>query len=135
MTYFANVLNNKPIYLAHPYSHISDTVREHRYMSVTMIAAELVQSGLLVYSPITHSHPMAKMASLPMDWAFWEKYDRAFLEMCSELWVVAADGWQDSKGMAAEIQIAKELKLKIRYWKVYDGNKLREISEEQATQR
>jgi len=44
-----------------------------------------------------------------LDWSFWREYDRAFLEMCSEVWVLTLDGWRESHGVQAEIELAREL--------------------------
>ena len=44
---------------------------------------------------------------LPGDWAFWEKYDRAHLEVCSALAVLMLDGWKESKGVHSEISIVR----------------------------
>lgn len=96
------------IYLASPYSHPDPAVREARFQAACRQAAEMLRCGILVFSPIAHTHPIAKYG-LPLEWARWEKYDRIFLEMCSEVWVLTLDGWQESKGVQAEIGIAREL--------------------------
>jgi len=36
-------------------------------------------------------------------------FDRAFLEMCSEVWVLTLDGWRESEGVQAEMAMAREL--------------------------
>jgi hypothetical protein len=49
------------------------------------------------------------MRSLPLEWAFWERFDRAFLETCSEVRVLTLDGWRESRGVQAEMALAREL--------------------------
>ena len=44
------------IYLASPYSHPDPSVREQRFQNACRIAAELMRSGRIVYSPVAHSH-------------------------------------------------------------------------------
>ena len=46
---------------------------------------------------------------LPSDWKFWQRYDRAYLEACSALAVLALDGWQESEGVSNEVKAANEL--------------------------
>ena len=74
-----------------------------------------MQRGLIIFSPITHSHPIAECSDLPTNWEFWETFDRAYLEASSELIVLKLDGWEESKGVQAEIAIAEELGLSITY--------------------
>ena len=102
------------IYLASPYSHPDPAVREARFRAVCREAAEMIRSGTQVFSPVAHTHPIAAYG-LPMEWASWEKYDRMFLEMCSEVWVLMLDGWRESKGVQAEIGIARELGRPVLY--------------------
>ena len=103
------------IYLAAPYSHRPESVRHHRYMIATIAAADLTLRGYAIFSPITHSHNMARICDLPSNWAFWERIDRTFLSRCSELWVLTIEGWKTSTGVLAEIKIAEELGLPVKY--------------------
>jgi hypothetical protein len=103
------------IYLAAPYSHVDADVREWRFHKINAVVARLINLGYVVFSPITHNHPVAKVHSLPKGWEFWKEYDFAFLERCSRLFVLQLDGWEDSVGVMAEIDKAKELKIPIEY--------------------
>lgn len=105
------------IYLATPYTHKTEEVMQARYQCVTKAAGVIMDQGHIVYSPITHSHPIAKIHNLPREWSFWEKIDRAFIEWCDELWVYWLSGWPESAGLKAEIEIAKELGKPIREYK------------------
>ena len=96
------------IYLVSPYTHPDPAVREVRFQAACRQAAEMVRCGIAVFSPIVHTHPLASHG-LPLDWSFWREYDRAFLEMCSEVWVLTLDGWRESQGVQAEIKLAREL--------------------------
>jgi nucleoside 2-deoxyribosyltransferase len=96
------------IYLAAPYSHRNPAVEEERFQAVCLYAAKLINSGIHVFSPIAHCHSIG-LHGLPGDWNFWKDFDRAFLEICDEVWVLMIDGWQESKGVHAEINIAVSL--------------------------
>ena len=95
------------VYLASPYNHFASHVRQARFEGVCKAAAKLMAHGTLVFSPIAHTHPIAQFG-LPKGWEFWERYDRAMLSACSTVVVLTLDGWQESKGVTAEIAIARE---------------------------
>lgn len=102
------------IYLASPYSHPNPCVREDRFHAACQAAAALIHHGATVFSPIAHSHPIA-LHGAPTDWSFWEQNDRVLLEFCDEVVVLTIDGWEESIGVQAEIQIARELGKPVRY--------------------
>ena len=98
------------IYLGAPYSHPDQMVRIRRYMAATRAAARLMEEGNVVFSPLTHSHPIAMRLPdyLLMDHKFWMKQDLYWLRFCDRLVVLTLDGWQESKGLAREIAFSKE---------------------------
>lgn len=102
------------IYLASPYSHGDPIVREMRFLSACAAAADLMRQGKHVYSPIAHTHPIARFG-LPLDWDFWSEYDRKFLAVCESMIVLMLDGWEQSKGVSAEMQIARDLNIPITF--------------------
>jgi nucleoside 2-deoxyribosyltransferase len=96
------------IYLASPYTHSDGDVRRQRFDSACRAAATLISQGKTVFSPIAHSHAICAYG-LPLDWRFWERHDRRYLEVCDEVVVLMLDGWRESVGVQAEIGIAREL--------------------------
>lgn len=114
--------NHKPlIYLAVPYSHTSESVRLQRFRIANRVAGTLMKEGHCVISPISHCHPIKEVCELPHTWEFWEKQDRTFLSCCHKLIVLKIDGWQESKGVQAEMEIAKEMGIEIEfmdYWEI-----------------
>ena len=103
------------VYLASPYSHKSPGVKQARFEAVNKVAARLMAEGYLVFSPISHTHPIALAGKLPGDWKFWEAYDRTFIAWADELWVVKLNCWHLSRGVKAEIAIALNAKKPVRY--------------------
>lgn len=103
------------IYLATPYSHESHEIRELRFVRACIVAGQLMKQGLTVFSPIAHTHPIAVRCELPTGWDFWERYDREHIAACSEVLVVKMEGWDRSKGVAAEIEIANALGKRVAY--------------------
>lgn len=97
------------IYLATPYSHSDPNVREQRFKIAAIIAGKLMSKGLIVFSPIAHTHPIAIFCNLPLDFDYWMKFDYDFIDKCDKVIVAKLDGWETSKGVQAEIAIAKRL--------------------------
>jgi hypothetical protein len=102
------------IYLASPYSHPHPAVREQRFQAACRAAAALLRVGLVVFSPIIHTHPLVAHG-LPTDWASWERIDREHLQRSDEVLVLTLAGWRESVGVQAEIRIANELGKPVGY--------------------
>ena len=83
------------------------------------------ERGEAVFSPIAHSHPIA-LHGHEGDWETWAEFDRAVLGICTSLTVLMLDGWEQSRGIAAERIIAQDLALPIRYeaWPIAAGRLL-----------
>lgn len=109
------------IYLACPCSAPDPKVREQRFNAVNDVAARIMKTGRIVFSPISHTHPIAEAGDLPKGWDFWERFDTAYLSMSKELWILPLEGWKESRGVQAEVAIAKKLGLDIY---VIHGNEL-----------
>ena len=90
------------IYVACPYFHKSQDVMSARFEAVNAFCAELMREGLLIFSPISHTHPIAQYG-LPKGWDFWKAYDQVYLDMCAGAIVLRLGGWENSTGVAAEI--------------------------------
>ena len=102
-------------YLALPYSHPDPAVRCARFVDANIAAAKLLKQGHLVYSPISHTHPIAAQENLELDWSAWESLNATYLALSHTLIVLTLDGWRDSVGLAAEIKLAKLLHLNVRF--------------------
>ena len=100
-------------YLAVPYSDIDPDVRAARFQMANIAAASLMRNGHKVFSPISHTHPIAQAGNLPRGWDYWQAYDRIFLEMSGLVVVLQIDGWEASKGVAGEVEIARRLAIPV----------------------
>ena len=96
------------VYLGAPYTHPDPAVREARFRAVTERAARLMLAGLVLFSPITHSHPM-RQYGLPVEFEFYRRSARAFIEASAAMVVLKLSGWQESVGLGEERQLAEEL--------------------------
>lgn len=106
------------IYLASPYSHPDKTVEEKRFSDVCILTGMLMEQGNVVFSPIAHGHPIAQHYGLPTDWKYWEKFATEYIQRSDEVKVAMMPGWEESKGVTAEIAIANELGIPVTYLEV-----------------
>jgi hypothetical protein len=74
----------------------------------------LIRAGHIVYCPVVQFHPLVKH-SLFTDWQFWERIVEQHLSRCDEMVVLMLDGWESSTGVEAELKIARDMGLAIRF--------------------
>lgn len=125
------------IYFASPYSSPDPDVRTWRFHQACRATAALMQQGLIVISPIVHSHPLVAHG-LPTSWEFWARLDREFLARCDVLAVLMLPGWQESVGVQAEIRLAQELGLPVVFiepseLEAMDGDSPKLVDQPQGT--
>lgn len=98
-------VGDKLLYLASPYSHSSEAVRQYRADLACNAAVELTRHDLHIFSPIVHSHPMAAYG-LAKDWDYWKPHDRLFLNACGGMIILQIPGYASSRGVWAEYATA-----------------------------
>lgn len=96
------------LYLASPFSHQNPIVRHQRYVAVCKAAGRYMRAGEIIFSPIAHSFAIEEHFDDGKieDGTFWLKQDFPILARCTKLVVLTLDGWEQSKGIAAEIEFA-----------------------------
>jgi hypothetical protein len=100
------------IYLACPYSHPDESVRDERFLAARRATADLIREGHTDFAPVLIGHSLVN-EGLPGDWEFWEPHDREQLEQASAVVVLMLPDWAESVGVQAEIEIARSLGLPI----------------------
>lgn len=108
-------------YLASPYSHKDEKVRQERYELACKATAELLDMGYRVFSPIVHSHPLVAYG-LPSDSEFWLDQDLRLLERCDRLLILEIDGWDISEGVQQEIDRANERGMLIEFYEMGESD-------------
>lgn len=99
------------IYLAAPYTLNGTAEPEEmntRVKQVTRAANQLMMMGLNVFSPVTHSHAINKVAELEFDTADWLRKDFGYLKNAKGMYVLMLDGWENSIGVRREIEYARD---------------------------
>lgn len=102
----------KLVYLAAPYRDTGGNnpdVEESRRQAATLFArvAMMEREGVAIYSPLTHSVPIEK-EGFEFSGIDWYEHGLELLSRCDEVWVLPLDGWEESKGVALEIERAKQ---------------------------
>lgn len=110
-------MKKKKLYLGIPFSHKDEAVMEWRYAQANEMAGILMCLGYVVFSPVSHSNPIAR--TMPPEawiWRIWKEQDFPWLECCDILFVFCLPGWKESTGLQAEIMEAKRLKMEVFYY-------------------
>ncbi len=107
---------DKIYYLASPYSHPEEHIRDRRVVDVIDASVVFMHQSIVVFPPIALNGPWTKTHQVRGDWEFWEKYDKLYIDRCDGgLIVLMLDGWDKSIGVTAEIKYAKETNKEIYY--------------------
>ena len=96
------------IYIASPYSHPDPTVMQRRFEEVERFTAWCLKRDLIAISPIVYGHEMAKKHELPTDAAWWARFNHRLFNQCTLMYLLQLPGWRESKGVALELEWAKE---------------------------
>jgi len=96
----------KLIFLASPYSHYDSVVRYERYAEVKAFLTRALLKKKNIYSPIVYTHPVHLLGAGSTTFEFWSDFNRAMLTRSSEMWILTIGGWEESKGIAYEIEVA-----------------------------
>ncbi len=94
----------KLTYLATPYTKYPNGL-DAAFEDAAYLTGYLIKAGAAVFSPICHSHPVAKHGGIDaVDHDLWMRIDREMWDRCDELLVAKLDGWDESRGIAREIE-------------------------------
>ncbi len=108
------------VYLASPYTPHNGESMQMRTNAACKAAAELMQQGHSVFSPIAHSHYIAEYLpeQVRTEHAFWMNIDLAILRHAGKVIVLCLPGWEASKGIACEIAAATASHIPVEYMDV-----------------
>lgn len=117
------------VYLASPYSvgkngaygdgdlgKATPNQKTRRFKAACKKAADLMDRGYVVFSPIAHSHAVEREGMHEVrDGNFWLAQDLEILKRCDRLFVYKLQGWDRSRGIAREVAFAQEEGIPIDY--------------------
>lgn len=100
------------VYLATPYTKYQNGIN-HAFKDAATLAGKMVIAGYKVYSPITHTHPIAMFGGIDPYSEMWVVFDEAMMGVSDTLVVGMLPGWEDSWGVRQEIEYFKKHEKKI----------------------
>jgi hypothetical protein len=102
------------VYLAIPYSGMEESSYTQATEATMLIINE---HGYNVFSPITHSHPIAKLG-VKGTWDYWQNIDYQFIDWAEEVWVLVPEQGLTkcflSTGVTAEMKYAEKHNKRIK---------------------
>lgn len=75
---------------------------------------QLMTHGIFTVSPLLKD-PTVVEHGAPGTWDYWKDYSEVLLSRCDKMIVIMFEGWEQSVGLKAEIEIAKSLNIPIEY--------------------
>jgi hypothetical protein len=122
-------MSKELVYLATPYSvgkkgsyvagdtgTASKNLKTRRYKQACKKAAELMEKGYVVFSPIAHSHAVEVNGMEKIRTGdFWLDQDLEILDRCDKLFVYKMKDWEASRGIAREIAFAEKHGIPVEY--------------------
>jgi len=95
-------------YLGSPYSAPGRATMAARHRQACEAAARLFERGIFTYGPIAHTVAIDQAGRMNAPaFEFWATFDLGMIDRLTGLMVLMIDGWQDSKGLAAELAHAR----------------------------
>jgi hypothetical protein len=116
------------LYLGSPYSKYPLGL-DAAFEEICRIAGRFAKAGIPVYSPIAHTHPIAKYSGIdPYNHAIWLPFDEPMIEGAKALVIVCMESWEISYGIEEERKTFLRLNKPIHYFNPYtnllDGDPL-----------
>lgn len=94
------------IFIASPYTHPDEEVRELRYKQVHYYTRLCMEKGEQVFSPIIYGHSFALINDRAVSFYYWREFNDHILLTCNELRVLKLHGYRESMGVQHEISLA-----------------------------
>ncbi len=95
-------MNDKISYIASPYTHKDEDVKEERAVAAAKACVFLMSIGRTAFSPIASCHYIEKIGGLSTVYNDWQILDEAILKVSDVFLILTLNGWKSSKGMKAE---------------------------------
>jgi hypothetical protein len=93
------------VYLGTPYTKYYAGI-EWAFADAARLAAAMMRRGIKVYSPIAHTHPLARFGNIdPLDHSIWLPFDAAMMDRSDAMAIGTFAGWQQSYGVQHEIEV------------------------------
>lgn len=108
------------IYLASPYSDPDPQVMEERYQRTFRYTTIQLLNHVPIFSPIVYGYPFHATGALSGDADTWKFLNVAMVNAAHQVHVLTLPGWNTSKGVSIEIDLAHRLNIPVSYVKPLD---------------
>ena len=112
------------IYLASPYTHEDKSIEAARFQLACIACGKIFNKGYAVYSPIVHWHCIHNLCQLKGGFETFNAIDTEMIIRADELWVLITEGTYESKGIKAELAIARTQSKPTRCYRVEEDSLL-----------
>lgn len=106
------------VYLSAPYTSSEAGVRDLRARACAQAMADLIVAGQCVICPVVMNHEALRILddrrSGPNS-VYWSCLETRLAETCDELVVLQLPGWEDSRGVAREVELFRMRGKPIRF--------------------
>lgn len=106
------------IYIAAPYYDPNSSVTLKRMERIYGMMHHYIVNDKHPITPLS-MHEIVARYDLNGTYEFWDRYCLNILKRCDEMHVLCLEGWDKSRGVAAEIQFCKDNNIPIRYISYY----------------
>jgi hypothetical protein len=119
------------IYLASPYTNNNSQLQQMNEYAVNKVFGELIKMGYKkIFAPIAQSAAAVRACpELDGKYDFWAETDEYFVETADEMFIVMLPNWENSYGVAKEVQHCEQSKIPIRFVRVSFWNEVEEITD------
>ena len=105
-------------FVSAPYTHKDQDVVEWRIQTFVEEMTRQIQMGRHPVSPLMN-HLLKDRSKLefpfPLTWDYWKDYSLKLLSKCDYISVLMFPGWEDSKGVESELEMALNLGIPVEY--------------------
>jgi len=109
-------------YISNPYNG-TDEQKNERAETAAKVCGLLLKMGVHAWSPIVHNHAMLRTFNtftLEERRTLMLAFDFSLLRASKGMIVLEIEGWRNSFGVQAEINLCKELSLPVKYLRPLD---------------
>ena len=100
------------IYIASPYWHEKKKIRKYRRKQAIRYSLNLARWGILNYCPLLYTS-WIKDLEIPEE--YWLFHSTKMIDAAHVIHVLCLDGWEESKGVSQEIDVAEGKGLPVSY--------------------
>lgn len=101
------------VYIAAPYSPDANSINHNKIIEDRMelfsgSVAKLITMECHAVSPL-FNHYFLHHRNIPGTWDYWKSYSENLLQRSDAMLILMIDGWDRSKGVKGEIEMAKDM--------------------------